>query len=1804
MDIRKLYYDKFLSLACEVWKDEIKLAKPGHCMKITGFAMEELRRLYLLVKDINKSIDTYILSEDEASEGFIHATKLIELRNDESKGLLVLVPVNNRAAAEDSYGDATFKNLSASSLLGCFLATLRRDVPDEKEILFRTILEEVGRAGRLSDGSLINYLLYLELNEWRDNAFGDGLFHFGLLPDSKLTEAGGNMSRRLRYNAICVEILGDFSASVIDRVSALPIKSGTIQKELIKLLTNQDNILDIETLCRDIHENHEDLHFSKWELSKNLDQEDEIFVAADLVPGTNLRTELVRNLDGEYVLQIPPGKASTVKVKLGFNPTPKKCDKIRSYSLEIVKFPDFNVLGEIKKAKLPATTGASKTVSIKIPAGEYDNGSYFLRAHVLDEDAQTLDIDNPFRAEDIQVGWEERHKQDPTVTKVQYQQEVMALMANDTTVFTIHNQESDEDEPTSDDDLERQKRSHPDLVLQAYFHYMTDALRKGEEFKDPEIEETSWKEGSLNDVFAFDFGSAYAYTIQVPKKLLEMERAFYRHSDELGWLDAEVSGNPTETKIQDMHFHALSGNITVPEELIELRKEVFSMIQGSGASESGVLATFPLYLHVDKVEEYVTAFTKWEQDLIGVSLDEQELASIPNIDTILMTVEMPDGSKSKVKVLPPFHPLRLAWMCNLFRLFKDWETRTKGDEKLRKQWYRKLDRLFMGELALEVAPLVLTQGALSIYQYVGELTFGWGFYALSDANSKQDFSSENRQLKSYVASLLNITRDKQIDSDVTLALVKRHLENFVKSHPYSRKIVINLFNAGDANVFADALVALERAHAADEYDYEIRLFADDRLIQPGAALKELLNPNGLVAEGTEAFAQASTNRLFPKLRFSINSINKFIADHGKYQAHISFLINPFSIDIKPVRGDMNARSFFLNGTLARTHIAEERNSDGLIWNRYFSNRQMPETITPFANEAVKLFSGIQYFLSKTLSSTSDKSVVGTSLSLNKADEMFLSFVHEVSDWVVTFDRNMGPEFYDLPVTSEGDMPYLLDYVPGQEQNTVSSFLTTRPTSEVVGLMAPMFKEFGVSIEDREMFMSLLEDVRTVSSSLVMQANTTQNKAFEVLGTTLTKRFLAKKHLMDEAFLIPIDLHKDLFEGLDSETKERADNLLVNIDVENREIIFSVIEIKCRMSLSEHEQDELEEKMMRQIENTVEALKTHFEIIDSFNDRLDRELKTLELADFLSFYAKRAARYNVLDKEIAHEYLNFLSELGDDYTLKFKKLGIIYNFSQHEKQKKSSWGETMFYSMGESVIQDILSVDKSLDTMKLAQSDEDRDFISFFEKNRKEEMLTRRRNAQRQAALIQDAEEDSSSVVPEITILPDTKQSDIPEVEPSRIPGESVAPEVPAFKIPETPEPENPERRKTEENYTEPKYDVLLGKNDSSNQFGILGKMANANRLIGVDLDGCNTFSLFGVQGAGKSYTIGSVVEMVMKQFSNVNKLPAPMAGVIFHYSDSMDYAPEFTSMTYPNDEASQLKRLKEVYGADAGCIEDIVLLTPESKVEMRKAEYPNVKVHPIAFDSGELQVKDWMFLLGAMGNDSAYLRVLTQIMRSIRNDLSLKNIRRGIKANSSLSNAQKELAEMRVSFAEEYIRDGEKLQRFLRPGRLIIVDLRDEFIQKDEALGLFVVMLNIFSSVLAVEGKRFNKFIVFDEAHKYMNNRELVGSISTAIREMRHKGVSVMIASQDPMSLPTEIIELSSMVILHRFNSPQWLKHVQKTLTALGSLTANDMSQLGSGEAYVWATKATDKAFTTHPVKIQIRPRVTKHGGDTIQAVK
>ena len=81
---------------------------------------------------------------------------------------------------------------------------------------------------------------------------------------------------------------------------------------------------------------------------------------------------------------------------------------------------------------------------------------------------------------------------------------------------------------------------------------------------------------------------------------------------------------------------------------------------------------------------------------------------------------------------------------------------------------------------------------------------------------------------------------------------------------------------------------------------------------------------------------------------------------------------------------------------------------------------------------------------------------------------------------------------------------------------------------------------------------------------------------------------------------------------------------------------------------------------------------------------------------------------------------------------------------------------------------------------------------------------------------------------------------------------------------------------------------------------------------------------------------------------------------------------------------------------------------------------------------------------------------------------------------------------------------------------------------------------------------------------------------------MRHKGTSVVIASQNPPSVPREVIELCSVVVAHKFTSPQWLEHVRKVNEAFGrDLGPPQLAALAPGEAFVWSREGAERAETT-----------------------
>ena len=233
-------------------------------------------------------------------------------------------------------------------------------------------------------------------------------------------------------------------------------------------------------------------------------------------------------------------------------------------------------------------------------------------------------------------------------------------------------------------------------------------------------------------------------------------------------------------------------------------------------------------------------------------------------------------------------------------------------------------------------------------------------------------------MKAYLSSLLNLALNRRIDSDVNQQMVLRHIKNYIKQHPYTDKLILNLFNAGDAQVFTKTLIELE--HDFPELKYELRLFSDNTALQPGEALRNLLNPENQISEEAEAFSQTAENRLFPKLRFSINDEEDFARKPSDFQAHISFIVNMFSAETALIRQDDSKQSFYLNATIGKSVSQLIMNEKSNQWNRFFSTKQHNNSISDFSNESIELYACYQSIIAQSLSATREQSIPAIALS--------------------------------------------------------------------------------------------------------------------------------------------------------------------------------------------------------------------------------------------------------------------------------------------------------------------------------------------------------------------------------------------------------------------------------------------------------------------------------------------------------------------------------------------------------------------------------------------------------------------------------------------------------------------------------------------------------------------------------------------------------------------------------------------------------------------------------------------------------
>ncbi|MCY1283862.1 hypothetical protein D9M70_327500 [compost metagenome] len=778
---------------------------------------------------------------------------------------------------------------------------------------------------------------------------------------------------------------------------------------------------------------------------------------------------------------------------------------------------------------------------------------------------------------------------------------------------------------------------------------------------------------------------------------------------------------------------------------------------------------------------------------------------------------------------------------------------------------------------------------------------------------------------------------------------------------------------------------------------------------------------------------------------------------------------------------------------------------------------------------------------------------------------------------------------------------------------------------------------------------MLDQLRSLSGRLALKLLSSSSQRAEAMGLALSRLFLEHQGVFQNQVVVPLDAHLELYKALKQSAEEmgdevsfrRTDLALFDLDPASRVVTCRLVEVKCYSQVGDvAAYAQLKASIADQIAQSEHVLAYHFDPRMADVDRPDRPIKNRDLAALLGFYLDRSERYGVVLPEAAEEAHYFLRRLDErPYTLKFTRSAVVFDFSKPGTEPAEHENGIEFYRIGSDLIRQLVE-SAVMDTETIASVQFARSGDAAREVT--QELLRRRELAPavptfETAAFLSPprdrtlAWDDSPRVTyrqPELVPSVQTRELELPSALQAALqPIATVQPPIDAVEPAPSPADEpaltsikaqtsvsvqtremvssegNSAARSQSQESASPDgrvaFDIMLGATGATPQYGLLGEVSG--RKVALDLNQTHTISLFGVQGGGKSYTLGCVAEMASLAIPGINCLPEPLSTVIFHYSPTMDYKPEFTSMVGANSVEDQVRALKEVYGAEPKALADVLLLVPADKIEERQAEYPDIEVQPLQFSASELKASHWKFLMGAVGNQATYIRQIMRIMKAMRDDITLEGLRAGIDA-SSVPDHLKELARMRLDLAAEYINDATSLTDVVKPGRLIIVDLRDEFIEKDEALGLFVVLLQLFADA-RIDGRSFNKLVVFDEAHKYIESPDLVAGLIEVVREMRHKGVSILVASQDPPSVPVSLIELSSQIIMHKFNSPAWLKHIQKANAALGNLTPERMAQLKAGEAYVWSSKATDDSFSRGAVKLRCRPRITQHGGATRVAV-
>jgi hypothetical protein len=661
------------NVAVPVLVDRLRSRAAGHCMRIADLDIELMVRLCAGLRAELPTMTVVVLTDGKIvvpPELAVTSTKLVELRNPLPDGtqrqpLIVFIPAQVRVSAEDSFGVATFEDVSVFGLYETLIQRLVAELPTAvrdsvQEALRR--LRDYENPWPFADAlSTVRFLLTSKVNGNDAEAIGASLFELGLVPDFEWLTHPEKAPKRLMRNRDCVEKLTWSARSERGRIRELRLANRAFRNQLGDFLSEAGTDYPRQWTRRIVVDRTQwPLAFNKWEFEDGDIEPDTIFIGdvrTDLpIVDEDETKEPLSQLLGQKLLPLGDGGVRKFSVSFRVDPLPSKIRGLAKFIAQAIS-KEHGPVGLARSKAVWKTNSDKATISFtSLNKFDWEEGWHFVRVLAQTEGGEHIPL------------VDSSGKSVPWVAET----DGALLRPNESDLFYVL--------PDGEVEIEPTQRAVPReaSALHALFRAQFGAVLDGRDPTAVAFSHAAWADRqpkgrtSGSDMLEVQLGRDGAVHVPVSRALKNIEqRILAAPAGPINWripLNMGIPGKSTGEAI------GWPQGATC-ERFIEARTRYFEAIRG-GTSElvtQGVDAGAYADIALDYAAAYLSLLADLARRAERTTKSESQRAfadfrKVLTVDSVLLAIVDHLGRRREAVLVAPTHPLRALWFATWAKL--------------------------------------------------------------------------------------------------------------------------------------------------------------------------------------------------------------------------------------------------------------------------------------------------------------------------------------------------------------------------------------------------------------------------------------------------------------------------------------------------------------------------------------------------------------------------------------------------------------------------------------------------------------------------------------------------------------------------------------------------------------------------------------------------------------------------------------------------------------------------------------------------------------------------------------------------------------------------------------------------------------------------------------------------------------------------------------------------------------------------------------------------------------------------------